>query len=80
MVTNRNAYMEDARWKIERYLDRQSISRELLSEELIDDMAYQYYKNYCYYDMDEEYALQAAVSVVLKENDIVIDGFEVWIP
>lgn len=57
MVTNRNAYMEDARWEIERYLDRQSISRELLSEELIDAMAYQYYKNYCYYDMDEEYAL-----------------------
>lgn len=37
-------------------------------------------KNYYYYEMDNEYALRAAVSVVLNENNITIDGFEMWIP
>ena len=47
---------------------------------LIDDMAYHYYKNYYYYEMDNEFALRAAVSVVLAENNITVDGFEMWIP
>ena len=42
-------------------------------------MAYHYYKNYYYYDMDNEYAMCSAVSVVLNENIITIDGFEMWI-
>ena len=37
-------------------------------------------KNYYYYEMDNEFALRAAVSVVLEENNITIDGFEMWIP
>ena len=77
---NSNPYMEDARWEVERYLDRQNIPQTLLNDSLIDDMAYHYYKNYYYYNMDDEYALLAAVSVVLKENDISVDGFEEWIP
>jgi len=58
----------------------EAIDRNLLNETLFDDMAYNYYKNYYYYEMDNEFALQAAVSVVLEEKDIVIDGFELWIP
>ena len=56
------------------------MSKDLLNEAMIDDMAYRYYKNYNYYDMDDEYALRAAVSVVLDENNITIDGFEMWLP
>lgn len=65
---------------LDRYLARQKIDRKLLSKDMIDDMAYQYYKNYYGYGMDEEYALRAAVSLVLKENDLVIEGFEAWYP
>ena len=79
-ISGSNHYMEDARWEVERFLDGQDISRELLSEELIDDMAFHYYKNYYYYEMDDNYALFAAVSGVLKENNIVFDGLEEWIP
>ncbi len=43
-------------------------------------MAYQYYKNYYSYEMDNEFALRAAVSEVLRKNNIVVDGFEEWIP
>lgn len=73
-------YMEDARWEVERYLNSQNIPQNLLNDNLIDDMAYHYYKNYYFYNMDDEYALLAAVSVVLMENEISIDGFEEWIP
>ena len=58
----------------------EAIDRNLLNETLFDDMAYHYYKNYYYYEMDNEFVLRAAVSVVLEEKDIVIDGFELWIP
>jgi hypothetical protein len=30
--------------------------------------------------MDEEYALRAAVSEVLQENNVAMEGFEKWIP
>ena len=81
MTTNdSNHYMEDARWYVEQYLDRKNISRDILTEELIDEMAYHYYKNFYYYNMDDEFDLMAAVSVVLKDKGIVVDGFEVWIP
>ena len=81
MTTNdSDHYMEDARWYVEQYLDRKNISRDILTEELIDVMAYHYYKNYYYYNMDDEFALLAAVSVVLKDKGIVVDGFEAWIP
>ena len=55
------------------FLAREKINRNLLDETLLDNMAYHYYKNYYYYEMDNELALRAAVSVVLDENDITID-------
>lgn len=58
----------------------ENIDKELLNKKLIDDMAYHCYMNYYDYEMDNEFALRAAVSEVLKENDLVIEGFEVWLP
>ena len=75
-----NNYMEDSLWEVERFLAQENIDKDFLNEAMIDDMAYHYYKNYNYYDMDDEYALRAAVSVVLDENNITIDGFEMWLP
>ena len=70
-------YISESKWEIERYLSQQNI-RIMFTEQMINDMAYQYYKNYYSYEMDQEYAALAAVSVVMKENHIEIDGFEEW--
>ena len=80
MTKNKNNYMEESLWEVKHFLVRKNINKDLLNEAMIDDMAYYYYKNYYYYEMDDEYALQTAVSVVLEENNITIDGFEMWIP
>jgi hypothetical protein len=80
MSESKKTYMEESLWEVEHFLARENINRNLLDETLIDDMAYHYYKNYYYYEMDDEFALRAAVSVVLEENNITIDGFEMWIP
>lgn len=80
MSENKKTYMEESLWEVEHFLAQENINREQLNETLIDDMAYHYYKNYYYYEMDNEFALRAAVSVVLAENNITIDGFEMWIP
>ena len=79
-IEDKNNYREESLWEVERFLAQENIDKDLLNEAMIDDMAYQYYKNYNYYDMDDEYALRAAVSVVLDENNITIDGFEMWLP
>lgn len=73
-------YIEDSLWEVENFLQSVSIDKNLLDERTLDDMAYHYYKNYYDYEMDEEYALCAAVSEVLEENDIVIEGFDMWLP
>lgn len=73
-------YMEDSLWEVTRFLEIENIDKNQLSEKLIDDMAYHYYKNYYDYEMDNEYALRAAVSEVLQKNEMVIEGFEKWIP
>ena len=75
-----NDYMAKARSEVEWFLEKENIDKLQLTEEIIDQMAYDFYKNYYYYEMDEEYAMRAAVSVVLKEQKIVIDGFEEWLP
>lgn len=80
MTETSDHYMEDSLWEVTRFLESESIDKSYLSEKLIDDMAYHYYKNFYDYEMDEEYALRAAVSEVLQENDVVIEGFEKWIP
>ena len=80
MSESKKTYMDESLWEVEHFLARENINRNLLDETLIDDMAYHYYKNYYYYEMDNEFALRAAVSVVLEENNITIDGFEMWIP
>ena len=73
-------YMAKARSEVEWFLEKENIDKLQLTEEIIDQMAYDFYKNYYYYEMDEDYAMRAAVSVVLKEQKIVIDGFEEWLP
>ena len=80
MTETNNNYMEDSLWEVKRFLAQENIDKDLLNEAMIDNMAYHYYKNYNYYDMDDEYALRAAVSVVLDENNITLDGFEMWLP
>ena len=80
MTENTNNYMEESLWEVKNFLIHEHIDKDLLNEATIDDMAYHYYKNYYYYEMDNEYALRAAVSVVLNENTIAKDGFEMWIP
>ena len=80
MTETNNNYMEDSLWEVKRFLAQENIDKDLLNEAMIDNMAYHYYKNYNYYDMDDEYALRAAVSVVLDENNITVDGFEMWLP
>ena len=79
-MTDNNYYLEDSLWEVEHFLESEKIDKDLLNEKLIDDMAYHYYKNYYDYEMDNQFALRAAVSEVLKEKDLVIDGFEVWLP
>ena len=80
MTETNNDYMEDSLWEVKHFLAQENIEKDLLNEAMIDDMAYHYYKNYNYYDMDDAYALRAAVSVVLDENNITVDGFEMWLP
>ena len=80
MTETNNDYMEESLWEVEHFLAQENIDKDLLNEAMIDNMAYHYYKNYNYYDMDDEYALRAAVSVVLDENNITLDGFEMWLP
>ena len=77
---NNYMYMAKARSEVEWFLEKENIDKLQLTEEIIDQMAYDFYKNYYYYEMDEDYAMRAAVSVVLKEQKIVIDGFEEWLP
>ena len=79
-MTDNNYYLEDSLWEVEHFLESEKIDKDLLNEKLIDDMAYRYYKNYYDYEMDNQFALRAAVSEVFKEKDLVIDGFEVWLP
>ena len=80
MSESKKTYMEESLWEVEHFLTQENINWDQLNETLIDDIAYHYYKNYYYYEMDNEFALRAAVSVVLEENNITIDGFEMWIP
>ena len=80
MTETNNDHMEESLWEVEHFLAQENIDKDLLNETMIDDMAYHYYKNYNYYDMDDEYSLRAAVSVVLEENNITVDGFEMWLP
>ena len=76
MTENTNNYMEESLWEVKKFLIHEHIDKDLLNEATIDDMAYHYYKNYYYYEMDNEYAMWSAVSVELNENNITIDGFE----
>ena len=73
-------YIDESKWEVEQFLLREKIDRDIFSQDALNDMAYQYYKNYYSYDMDNEFALRAAVSKVLRKNNIVVDGFEEWIP
>ena len=80
MTETNNDHMEESLWEVEHFLAQENIDKDLLNETMIDNMAYRYNKNYNYYDMDDEYAMRGAVSVVLDENNMTIDGFEMWLP
>ena len=70
MTETNNDHMEESLWEVEHFLAQENIDKDLLNETMIDDMAYHYYKNYNYYDMDDEYALRAAVSVTWRTTTI----------
>ncbi len=61
-------YMEDSKWEVMNYLRQNSIDMTCIDEEMIDDMAYKYYKNYYSYEMDSESAVADAVNEVLMEG------------
>jgi hypothetical protein len=59
-------YMEDSKWEVLNYLNKQAVDVAQLDESKINEMAYRYYKNYYSYEMDHDYALMDAVSVLHK--------------
>lgn len=59
-------YMEDSQWEVLNYLKKQAVDVAQLDESKINEMAYRYYKNYYSYEMDHDYALMDAVSVLYK--------------
>ena len=60
-------YMEDSKWEVLNYLNKQAVDVAQLDESKINEMAYRYYKNYYSYEMDHDYALMDAVSVLHKK-------------
>ncbi len=73
-------YMEECAYMLDNFFDNNGIKKEWFTDEMIDQMISFTYKNYYSYEMDEEYAVKAAVSEVVKDNGIEIDEFEFWIP
>lgn len=50
-----------------------------IPKEAADQMCFYMYKNYFSYEMDESFAARDAVSRVLMEYNIKVEGFESWI-
>ena len=73
-------YMEECAYMLDNFFGNNGIKKEWFTDEMIDQMISYTYKNFYSYEMDEEYAVKAAVSEVVKDNGIVIDEFEFWIP
>lgn len=73
-------YMEECKYMLDYFFDKNGIKKELFTDEMIDQMISFTYKNFYSYEMDEEFAVKAAVSEVAKENGIIIDKFDFWIP
>ena len=72
--------MEECQFEMEQHLKSNGVDIAQFSDEVVGDFVYKYYKNYYYYDMDEEYAARAAVSETLKERGLFIDSYEMWLP
>jgi hypothetical protein len=73
-------YIEDSKFEIMKFLQKEKIDLSLFNEETIDDMAYKFYKNYYDYEMDIDFSARAAVSEVLRDNNITIQDFSYWFP
>ena len=73
-------YMEECRFQVERHLKENRIDASVFTEDLLKQIESNYYKNYYNYDMDEEYALRAAVSDVIVNNSVPVKGYEIWLP
>lgn len=71
-------YMEDSEFEIKKFLEKENLDLSLISEKMLDEMIYKYYKNYYYYEMDIDFSARAAVSEVLRDNNINIENFNYW--
>ena len=60
--------MEESLWEVKNFLIHENIDKDLLNEAMIDDMAYHYYKNCYYYEMDNEYGPPAAGVATLTSH------------
>jgi len=73
-------YMKDSEFEIKKFLQKENIDLSLFNKEQFDEMVYKYYKNYYSYEMDIDFSARAAVSEVLKDNNITIKDFSYWFP
>ena len=73
-------YMEDSEFEIKKFLQKENLDLSLFTKEMLDEMFYKYYKNYYYYEMDIDFSARAAVSEVLRDNNITIQDFSYWFP
>lgn len=73
-------YMKDSEFEIKKFLQKENIDLSLFNEEQFNEMVYKYYKNYYSYEMDIDFSARAAVSEVLKDNNITIKDFSYWFP
>ncbi len=73
-------YMKDSEFEIKKFLQKENIDLSLFNKEQFDEMVYKYYKNYYSYEMDIDFSARAAVSEVLRDNNITIQDFSYWFP
>ena len=73
-------YTEECKYQVKRHLKENQVNTTVFSKEMISQIEANYYKNYYSYGMDEEYALRAAVSEVIINNNISVNGYEIWLP
>ena len=72
-------YIEECKYQVEKHLRENEVDASVFTEDLLRQIESNYYKNYYNYDMDEEYALRAAVSDVIVSNNIPVKGYEIWL-
>ena len=73
-------YYEESRYSVMKFAESHGINLSEIPVRLKEEIVHLFYKNYYNYEMDEEYAAQAAISEVISENNIELEGFEKWVP